>query len=378
MNTTLAEQIVRLAKLEGSTTPVVSAYLNTRWADQHQRERTRVFLKHELRKAREGVAARELTPALDWIEARAGALISQAEHPEAHGVALFAAPALGLREMILVRTPFEDAFVTSNGPFLAPLAAFLADSPPVLVAFVDAESARLIPVSIAGTVEDVRLDSEVPGHQRRGGGWAQLAQSRYLRHVEEQRTRHFEAVAEALGRLVEEHGVERIVLAGSTDAVTAFRRELPPRVAARVAGTVPGSRHEPANQLATRAAAVIEQVTAQETAAAVDTTLTTAAKGGQAVAGVEEVLEAVRRGAVDRLYLLRSFHQRGRACPDCGALQPGDAATCRLCGQGTVAIELGEGMVNRTIASGGGVTMVDAHPALSRAGHVSARLRFVL
>ena len=49
----MAEQIVRLSKLKASTGPVVSVYLNTRWTDEHQRERTRLFLKGELRRARE-------------------------------------------------------------------------------------------------------------------------------------------------------------------------------------------------------------------------------------------------------------------------------------------------------------------------------------
>ena len=50
---TLAEQIVRLSKLKASTGSVVSVYLNTRWTDEHQRERTRLFLKGELHRARE-------------------------------------------------------------------------------------------------------------------------------------------------------------------------------------------------------------------------------------------------------------------------------------------------------------------------------------
>lgn len=371
---TLAEQIVRLAKLRDTTVPVVSVYLNTRWADQHQRERTRVFLAREIRKAREGAPGEALAAALDWVEAQAEALTSRAEHP---GVALFASPALGLREVIPVRTPFQDAFVVAPGPFLSPLAAVLEETPMALVAFVDAQSARLIPVSVTGAAETVHLDSEVPGHHRRGG-WAQMAQSRYQRHIEERRERHFEAVAEALGRLVDEHSVERIVLAGSEDTLSAFRRELPPRVASRLTGTVPGSRHEPASLLVARAIDVIEHAAALEAAAAVDAVLTEAAKGGQAVAGLDEVLEAVGRGAVNRLYLLRGFQEPGRACPACAALQPGHATVCRLCGHDTTAIELGEAMVTHTIAAGGEVTPIDAHPGLARVGGVGARLRFAL
>jgi peptide subunit release factor 1 (eRF1) len=369
--------MARLGKLKASGAPVVSVYLNTRWADEHQRERTRVFLRGELRRAREGHPAAGLAAALDWIQAEGEAVIGQAAHPDAHGVALFASSAQGLREVIPVRVPVENAFVVANTPFLRPLAAALAETPATLVVFVDAESARLIPVLADGTGDEVRLDSEIPGHHRRGG-WAQLAQSRYRRHIEEHRGRHLEAVAEALDRLVEERGVERIVIAGHPDRAAAFQRTLPPRLAGRVAGTVPGSRHEPASQLVARATDVIDRIGALESEAAVDRLLTDAAKGGQAVAGLEEALEAVRRGAVDRLYLLRDFREEGRACVGCAALQPGPRAMCRLCGQTTVATELGEAMVTRTIAAGGAVTVIDAHAELARTGGVAARLRFAL
>jgi peptide subunit release factor 1 (eRF1) len=373
----LAEQIVHLAKLEESAGPVVSVYLNTRWTDEHQRERTRLFLKGQLRRSREANSAADLAPAFDWIQAEGEALISQASRPDAHGVALFAGRARGLREVLPVRAPVENAFVVADGPFLGPLAAALAEAPAALVVFVDAKSARLIPVLADGPGEEIRLDSEVPRHHRRGG-WAQLAQSRYQRHIEERRGRHLEAVAEALCRLAEENGVERIVVAGSPDSAAALQRALPPRVAGRVAGTVAGSRHEPANRLVTRATDVIGRIGALEAGAAVDVLLTDAAKGGQAVAGLDEVLEAVQRGAVDRLYLLRDFREDGRACVGCAAIQPGPGAMCRLCGQATVSIELGEAMVTRTITAGGAVTIVNAHPELARVGGVGARLRFAL
>ena len=96
------------------------------------------------------------------------------------------------------------------------------------------------------------------------------------------------------------------------------------------------------------------------------------------MASLEGALEAMHRGAVDHLYMLRGFEERGRACQGCAALQPGDAATCRLCRHATMGIELGEAMVTRTIAAGGAVTMLNAHAALSAAGGIAARLRFAL
>ena len=109
-----------------------------------------------------------------------------------------------------------------------------------------------------------------------------------------------------------------------------------------------------------------------------DAVLTEAAKSGRAVAGPEEVLEAVSRGAVHRLYLLESLSVPGRLCVECGALQSGAGDTCRLCGKATKAIELGGAMVDRVIATGGTVETIGVHQGLARVGGVAALLRYPL
>ena len=370
-------QLTRLAKIKDAATPVVSVYLNTRWADEHQRDRIRVFLKNELRKARRHQEGEGIATDLDWIEAQGEALIEQAEFPDAPGVALFACHGLGLREIVPVRVPFEDTFLVAETPFLRPLASLLEETPSALVVFVDGESARLIPLDRQGAGDEVRLESEVPGHHRRGG-WAQLAQSRYQRHIQAHRGRHFEAVVEALDELVGRNGLERIVLAGAPRTISVFRKHLPRRLADRMGGIISGDRHESTAALVQRAGEFLSNPEHREGEALVDAVLTEAAKSGQAVAGVSETLEAVARGAVHRLYLLKGFREAGRVCVACGALQSGDSPLCHLCGQATRATELGETMVERVIATGGNVETIDVHHGLARVGGVAALLRYPL
>lgn len=374
----VSARLTELAKLRGTReTPVVSVYLNTRWGDEHQRDRVRVFLKNEIRKARKASIAEGMEADLDWIQAEGDALIMQARFPEAHGVALFACRGLGLREVIPVRVPFESAFVVAELPYLSPLAALLEKTPSALVVFVDGESARLVPLTAEGVGEEVALESEVPGHHRRGG-WAQLAQSRYQRHIQDHRGRHFEAVVEALIGLTEGNGVRRIVIAGEPRTISVFQKRLPNRIAERVAGSIAGARHESVAVLVGRAAEFLAHLRGGEGADAVAAVLTEAAKGGRAVAGLEETLEAVARGAVQHLYLLEGFSQPGRLCVECGGLQGGAEATCHLCGKPTRAAELGGAIVDRVIAAGGKVEAVEIHQALARVGGVAALLRYPL
>lgn len=374
----VSARLTELAKMRGTReTPVVSVYLNTRWGDEHQRDRVRVFLKNEIRKTRRAAAAGRIEADLDWIQAEGDALIAQSRFPEAHGVALFACRGLGLREVIPVRVPFENAFVVADVPFLLPLAALLEKTPSALVVFVDGESARLVPLTTEGVGEEVALESEVPGHHRRGG-WAQLAQSRYQRHIQDHRGRHFEAVVEVLIGLTEGNGVRRILMAGEPRTIAVFQKRLPNRIAERVVGSIAGARHESAAVLVGRAAPFLAHLRGGEGVDAVEAVLTEAAKGGRAVAGLEETLEAVARGAVQRLYLLEGFSQPGRLCVECGGLQSGGDAACRLCGKPTRAAELGGAIVDRVIATGGKVETVQIHQVLARVGGVAALLRYPL
>ncbi len=48
----LRERVATLGRVGPASTPVVTVYLGTRWADEHQRARVRIFLKNELAQAR--------------------------------------------------------------------------------------------------------------------------------------------------------------------------------------------------------------------------------------------------------------------------------------------------------------------------------------
>jgi peptide subunit release factor 1 (eRF1) len=369
----IAALLDRLQRLHAPHSGVASVYLNTRWSDEHQRDRARVFLTRELRLAREaGLAAAH---DLDWIEAQGQALVNQTELAGAGGVALFACQALGLRERIPVRAPFESSFVVAERPDLRPLAGMLEDLASALVVFVDGECARLIPLHPTGAEDEVRLEADVPGHHRRGD-WAQLAQSGYARHIETHRDQHFEAVAVAVTAAVDARGMQRILLAGLEDRLAAFRKHLPQRLQRLVVGYVHATRWEPAGAIATRAAERLDLQERSAEVAEVDDILTEAAKGGRAVAG-PGTLEAARRGAIHRLYILADFHRQGQECERCGALQE-RGASCWLCGGPTRAIDLGAVLTERVLTAGGSVETLAGHAALAAAGGMAARLRYPL
>ena len=372
----LRDRLTELVRIESAPTRVVSVYLNTRWGDEHG-ERARIFLKNELRRAREPGGLSASSSDLDWIETEGAALISQTRFPDAHGVALFACHGLSLREVVAVRMPFEDRLVVAARPFLLPLAAVLEDAPAAVVVFVDAACARLVPLDATGPGEEVALEVEELSRDSHGG-WAEMVESRYRGIMRQHRDRHFEAVAESLAALVEGHGVEWIVLAGEPRNLAELRTSLPARIAGKIAGTIEGKRHEPAAALVARATELLGHSQQQRQAESVDTVLTEAAKSRQAVAGLDETLDAINRGAVRRFYVAKSFKASGHACAACGALARGDGPDCRLCGSPTTRVELEQAMPDRVLAASGRVEVIDGHAGLARVGGVAALLRYAL
>jgi hypothetical protein len=350
-------------------------YLDTGWTDEHQRERVRIFLKEEVRKAA-AMAAGGLDAELAWITAQGERIVRQDVHPERAGAVMFAGGAANLRELLQLSLPFTDSFTVSDLPRLRPLVVALGAAPRAAVLFIDGETARLVALTEEGAADEMTVTTtDAVGHHRRGG-FLLLLQSRYQHHIHVHRARHFEAVAHALAGLVDHYGLRSIVLAGEPRNLAVFRTHVPPRLAKLIAGDVAGTRWEPSSELAGRALALLGQREAGDLAVTVDTVLAEAGGGGRSAAGLDATLEAVNRGAVNRLFLLASYEDHGQLCVACRGLQRRTNTLCRWCGAMTVVRELGEAMVQRVLASGGDVASVDVHAGLARAGGVAALLRY--
>ena len=97
-------KLQELARTAPSPAPVISVYLDTRWSDEHQRERVRVFLKNETHKAA-AMAAGQLEAELDWITRQGERLVTQELDPEHAGTAMFAGGAAGLRDTLRLAVP---------------------------------------------------------------------------------------------------------------------------------------------------------------------------------------------------------------------------------------------------------------------------------
>src|ERR1700675_4698525 len=130
----VAAKLHELARAKPGPAPVISVYLATRWSDEHQRDRVRVFLKNEIRKAA-AMADGQLDPELAWLTAEGERLVAQESHPEAAGVAMFAGGTASWREILHLAVPFTDSVTVADAPRLRPLVQALGEAPRAAVLF---------------------------------------------------------------------------------------------------------------------------------------------------------------------------------------------------------------------------------------------------
>lgn len=373
-----------LTALRSEADPVVSLYLDTRWGDEHQRERVRLFAHESLRKLRADYAGNPFFPALERcagrIERYVDDLWRQGVDEGAHGIALFACEGLGLYRRYAFRQPFPLYFSADSIPHVLPLVRHAEDWEPVIVAAVSAHGARILQMSVGSLVIEERLSR--PGPRRHSaGGWSQR---HWQRHVGQLIQRNHKEAADHVTFLFDETNERaHVVLVGTARETASFTRFLPERVTNRILATLTNapegagasSSGEIREDVVRR---VVEKVAEYEEASErrlIDNTVGEALRNGLAVVGTEDVVLAANERRIHELVLDQSFHVNGWRCRTCGALGLRTTIACGYCGsEVTLVDDLREELVRRVLAADGVVDVV-AEPGLAHYRGVGAVLR---
>ncbi len=140
-------RIRELVKMQDTLNLFFSLYLDTRWKDEQQRERVRIFTKNKLSEINLAAHSLEVQQSLEKdihrIESYVEALIKHALPVEVAGVALFASSAHDIFLTYSSTIPFANQCNLATHPYVAQLACVGDEYENALVAMVDTESARI-------------------------------------------------------------------------------------------------------------------------------------------------------------------------------------------------------------------------------------------
>ena len=126
-----------------------------------------------------------------------------------------------------------------------------------------------------------------------------------------------------------------------------------------------------------RSLEIIAEVEREREKALVESVITAAAKGGAGAIGLADTLGAMYEGRVRILLVTEGYKATAYRCEQCGYIVAQAQEECPFCGSKVKQIDAAVDLIVReVIDQGGQVEVVRDSPALEKAGHIGALLRY--
>ena len=378
----IKSEIRKLARIPESPFPFFSLYLNTKWNDEQQRDRIRLFTKNELKKVYDQIKHQEDRRKIfiedqTQIERYVEGLVRRVYDEEVDGTAIFSRSGTGTFLTYPSIIPFKNECFVSDLPTLRPLVQRSSQYQNTLAVMVDTDSAKLFEISLEGVLVESSIESYVPGRHDQGG-WAQM---RYQRHIKDHMDKHHKEVADQLTELFGSGKWKRVGLIGQDRIIANFKAFLPDRVKQQIADTFPMDFSEERSKILGRVFERLLQIEREEVSREIEALKERTPQGGLATLGLNRTLEALNHGQVHTLYLLTSVSHKGGKCKQCGSLvlthPPDDPSVpCPLCKGELKIVDLGEEMMRSALRQDGEVKWVDENGILKEYDGMASSLRF--
>jgi hypothetical protein len=259
-------------------------------------------------------------------------LASDWDRTATRGLALFASSHQGWFEAVRLGYAVADAATFGPHPRVAPLAASLDASTPVVVALVDRRRLRVLRVAPGEAVEGPGLDDV---EERSVDTDVELGS--FEHRAEEAARAHARRGAMRVEQALLASPAACLVLGGPDEAVAALQEQLPRQARQRLVGRVPVAVSAPIADVVGAALEVEGAARSRHEAESVEELRQRAVRGHRGVVGLEATLGAIEEHRVDKLLVSDGFAVPGGRCPSCGHLGVG-TRQCTRCGSTNVVV----------------------------------------
>jgi peptide chain release factor subunit 1 len=369
------DQLRRLAEVRLDRPVVLSLYLNLDPAEFATPPARATAVRSLLDEADRAVRALQDAPHQEKMDLRANldrareVLEGDLPTEGAHGLALFIAEPVALREVLKLPRAVANRVAIGRSPLLTPLAR-LERRERWCVALVNRRDARIFRGSHDGLREVEQIHDVVFGQHDQGG----LAQARYQRGIEKEKDDHLKRTADALMKHFKRQPFERLIVGGPREVVADFESKLHGYVGDRLAGRIEVDvEHSPPDQVLEAAQPVFEELEDAREAEAFER------MGESAAIGLDDVLPALNERRVETLVVDEGFTAPGTSCPACGWLGPAGETSCPADGTELEGLDdLTEAAIELTIQQSAEILVVRRRreELAQRAGGIAALLRF--
>jgi peptide chain release factor subunit 1 len=289
-----------------------------------------------------------------------------------HGVAIFISEKLGYLKAIGLPRAVDNTMIVDTSPYIRHLAQLLDDWEEYAMVLIDNHQASLFVITMGAIKDKAKLATHIINKHKKGG-WSQM---RFSRLRKEAIDKFQKKVVEALEKFIEDDDIVGIILAGPGGAKDQFKKELPHRLNQLVIGEYDYDMDIPLEKLVEATSEEVWKREQAESNEAVIRLKNEILKGGRAVFGITETVNASREGKVELLILSEKFKPRGWICEHCQVVEVGTKARCPYCDHITSEVDVLEEILEFAERSGSNIEFVGDNPILDELGGVGALLRY--
>lgn len=281
---------------------------------------------------------------------------------------------------------FRNRLRIGRRPHLKPLSHLLDYYAYYGVIVVDRVGARFFEYhmgelqKVAGTMGDDVRKLKLGGGSARGGGATSATGQRGGqggRHEEEVALRNMRDAADAAQNFFANRPIRRLFVGGTAENVPQFRENLSKQLQSRIAGTFAVGMNAGEREIHQLALGLLEQANTEREGKLVRNLITTAAKGGNAVVGLDPTLRSVGEGRVQTLVISDGYQTPGYFDENSKYLTVHENDTAPFGESQLVAVDdVIEEAVSNTFEQGGTVEVIRDNPDLEKAGQIGALLRY--
>ncbi len=356
-----------LLGFEGSGAPVLSLYLNV---DPSQRSKAECRLR--VKQLLDPKRAEAVTEDVKRVEE----FLGHEYDWQAKGLVIFSCAPKNFWHVVRLQVPVVDSATVSTKPYLRQLSETLSDVERIGVALVDRQTARYFGIYMDAIQELATTQRDMLRRHKQQGPSPKLQ-----RAADENAQQNIKQAAKDAGARFKEFGANRVVLAGQSEQVTAFKEYLPKAWQECIIGELPLDTEATPAQVLSRVNQVIAKVDAEQQAELVKSVASAAQKKGPTGAlGLQDTLAALMDGRVMTFVAASGFTATGYQCENCGYLSATALDACPACGHKMHGVDhLVDVAIRKALENNAHVESIRApEPAqrLRELGGVGALLRY--
>lgn len=215
------------------------------------------------------------------------------------GIAFFADLGADFTRGVELTVAPKPLLAVDDEAIIHPLALQLDEYEPIGIVMIDAHCTRIL-ITSGRSMEDMDSFCKKIHHLSKVGGWSQM---RYQRRRAKQIKHFAKDVIERANKIFNEAGINRMVIAGRDRMVTALEQEFPKAWQNKVIATVRWDLDAPDREFLQKIRPMLEQAERDQEKYLLEKLVAELRRGGLAVAGLEQTLNALQMGQVDTLFI---------------------------------------------------------------------------